>query len=158
LQLALSSQAQSIACFWPFDGEPDIQPVYQRLLADGFELALPVISGDDKHGMQFHAWRADTKLVENRFGIAEPAGTDRMPIAGFDLLIMPLVAYDRLGNRLGMGLGYYDRHLELIRDSASPLRVGLAYSLQEIEPIGKNTWDIPLHGVVNEHGWFTFVG
>jgi 5-formyltetrahydrofolate cyclo-ligase len=71
---------------------------------------------------------------------------------------MPLVGYDMSGNRIGMGAGYYDRHLELLRDSTAPLRVGIAYSLQEIAPIEKNKWDIPLHGVVNEHGWFTFTG
>jgi 5-formyltetrahydrofolate cyclo-ligase len=71
---------------------------------------------------------------------------------------MPLVGYDRFGNRLGMGCGYYDRCLESLRDLAAPLRVGIAYSLQEIDPLDKNTWDIPLHGVVNERGWFTFVG
>ena len=71
------------------------------------------------------------------------------------MLLIPLVAYDCNGNRLGMGSGYYDRHLESIRDQPAPLRVGIAYSLQKIDPIEENDWDIPLHGVVNEHGWFT---
>ena len=75
-----------------------------------------------------------------------------------DMLLMPLVGYDRFGNRLGMGAGYYDRCLESLSDLATPLRVGIAYSLQEIDPVAKNKWDIPLHGLVNEHGWFTFVG
>jgi len=55
-----------------------------------------------------------------------------------------------------MGSGYYDRCLESLRDSSAPLRVGIAYSLQEIEPLDVNEWDIPLHGIVNERGWFTF--
>ncbi len=50
------------------------------------------------------------------------------------MLIMPLVGYDRFGNRLGMGAGYYDRCLEPLRDSSAPLRVGIAYSLQEVTP------------------------
>ena len=57
-----------------------------------------------------------------------------------------------------LGAGYYDRCLEPLRDLPTPLRVGIAYSLQEIDPIIENKWDIPIHGVVNEHGWFTFVG
>jgi 5-formyltetrahydrofolate cyclo-ligase len=69
---------------------------------------------------------------------------------------MPLVGYDHLGNRLGIGSGYYDRHLESMRNSPLPLRIGIAYGFQEIEPLKQNDWDIPMHGVVNENGWFTF--
>ena len=72
------------------------------------------------------------------------------------MLLIPLVAYDQFGNRLGMGAGYYDRHLEPLRDVRTPLRIGIAYSLQELERIKKNDWDIPLHGVINENGWFEF--
>jgi len=67
-----------------------------------------------------------------------------------------LVAYDLQGNRLGMGAGYYDRELESLRDSTTPLRIGIAYSLQEVSLLPKDDWDISLHGVVNESGWFTF--
>ncbi len=157
LQLVRSRKARSIACYWPFNGEPDITPVYGQLLADGCELALPVISGNNDHGMCFHAWRRDSKLVKNRYGILEPQGNAVIPVSRLDLLIMPLVGYDRFGNRLGMGSGYYDRYLESPGSRSSPLRAGIGYSLQEIDPLDKNKWDIPLHGVVNEHGWFTFV-
>jgi len=143
--------------YWPFNGEPDITPLYRQLMAKDHEFALPVISGNDEYTMKFHSWRADTVLVKNSYGILEPQGTAPVPLSGVDLLIMPLVAYDRLGNRLGMGAGYYDRHLESLRKSDKPLRIGVAYSLQELDLIEKNSWDIPLHGVVNEHGWFTFV-
>jgi 5-formyltetrahydrofolate cyclo-ligase len=108
--------------------------------------------------MNFCSWRQKTNLVKNRYGICEPEKSILLPVSDFDMLIIPLVGYDRFGNRLGMGAGYYDRHLELLRHSNTPLRVGIAYSLQQIDPIEKNSWDIPLHGVVNEHGWFTFVG
>jgi 5-formyltetrahydrofolate cyclo-ligase len=156
LQLVQTREARSIACYWPFNGEPDITPVYGKLVADGCELALPVISGNNDNGMRFHAWRQDSELVKNRYGIPEPLGAATIPVSRFDLLIIPLVGYDCFGNRLGMGSGYYDRYLESSGDSASPLRAGVAYSLQEIDLLDKNRWDIPLHGVVNEHGWFTF--
>jgi len=157
LQLVKSRRAGSIACHWPFNGEPDITPLYERWLTDGHKLALPVISGNDDHAMKFHAWNANTTLSGNRYGILEPQVSELIPLNGFDMLLMPLVGYDQYGNRLGMGSGYYDRHLESLRDSRTPLRVGIAYSLQKIDPLDKNNWDIPLHGIVNEHGWFTFV-
>jgi len=158
LRLVKSLGAGSVACYWPYNGEPDIKPVYEQLIADGCELALPVISENNDNAMRFHAWRQDTDLEKNRYGIFEPQDTAAIPLTRFDILIMPLVGYDRFGNRLGMGCGYYDRYLESLRDLATPLRAGIAYSLQEIDRLDKNTWDIPLHGVVNERGWFTFVG
>ena len=158
LGLVMEQKSQLIACYWPFNGEPDIMPVCWQLMANGCELALPVVSGKDDHLMNFYSWRQKTNLVKNRYGICEPDKSTLLTVSDFDMLIIPLVGYDRFGNRLGMGAGYYDRHLELLRQSDTPLRVGVAYSLQEIDPIKKNSWDIPLHGIVNEHGWFTFNG
>lgn len=158
VHLVNSLNVRSIACYWPFNGEPDITPACRQLITDGYKLALPVISGNNNHAMKFHTWRTDTELVKNSYGILEPKGSASLPPSSFDMLIMPLVGYDRQGNRLGMGSGYYDRHLEPLRDMATPLRVGIAYSLQEIDRIEKNKWDVPLHGVVNECGWFTFAG
>jgi 5-formyltetrahydrofolate cyclo-ligase len=80
-----------------------------------------------------------------------------MPVSDFDMLLIPMVGYDKSGNRIGMGAGYYDRHLESIRELGTPVRVGVAYSSQEINSIKQNQWDIPLHGVVNENGWISFV-
>ena len=126
-------------------------------MADGCELALPVISGSNDRLMSFHSWQADTRLVKSRYGIFEPLETAAIPVSSLDIILMPLVGYDRFGNRLGVGAGYYDRCLENLRDQDKPLRTGIAYSLQEIGSIDKNSWDISLHGVVNEHGCFTFV-
>ena len=157
-QLVTARKARSIACYWPFNGEPDILPLCQQLMANDHLLALPVVADKTDNLMTFHAWDENSTLVKNRYGICEPVQSASVPVTSFDLLLMPLVGYDMSGNRIGMGAGYYDRHLEQLRDSTAPLRVGIAYSLQEIAPIEKNKWDIPLHGVVNEHGWFTFTG
>lgn len=157
LQLVKSRQARSIACYWPFNGEPDIAPLYRQLMSEGHQLALPVVSGNDDHAMKFYPWRQDETLTPNRYGIFEPPQSTPVPLTSFDMLIMPLVGYDMQGNRMGMGSGYYDRHLEPLRNLRNPLRVGVAYSLQEVSMLDQNKWDIPLHGVVNERGWFTFV-
>lgn len=148
---------KSIACFWPFDGEPDITPVYQRLMSEGCKLALPVISKENGHTMSFHSWTEGAKLGKNRYGIPEPGETSPISISKLDMLLMPLVGYDHFGNRIGMGAGYYDRCLEPLRDLATPLRIGIAYTIQKTGPIIADPWDISLHGIVNERGWFTFV-
>ena len=147
---------RSIAAYWPFNGEPDITPLFEPWMAAGCELALPVVSGDDDHTMRFHAWRLNMELTANRYGIFEPLGAPVVELAHCDLLLMPLVAYDAAGNRLGMGKGYYDRHLERLLEEPSPLRVGIAYSLQQLGALDANPWDVPLHGLVNERGCFTF--
>ena len=155
LQLVVSRDAGSIACYRSFNGEPDITPACKHLIRNGCELALPVISETNDFSMEFHPWQSDTSLVRNWYGIDEPHNSTPMSISSFDVLIMPLVGYDLHGNRIGMGAGYYDRHLESLRDAPTPLRVGIAYSLQEVDPIRENSWDIPLHAVVNELGCFT---
>jgi len=157
LALIEARSISSLAAFWPFDGEPDMIPLYQQLLDQGIKIALPKIAANGI-SMEFHAWQADLELEKNRFGIPEPGKTEKISLSTCPLLIMPLVGYDHLGNRLGVGSGYYDRRLESLRDSPLPLRIGIAYSLQEVEPLKQNDWDIPLHGVVNENGWFTFTG
>lgn len=147
---------KSVAAFWPIDGEPDIIPLCKKLLGRKTKIALPIVSGDNDHTMKFHLWQADTVLRNNRYGICEPQGSAQVDLADFDLLLMPLVAWDRHGNRIGMGSGYYDRHLEKFRNSHSPLRLGIGYSMQELDRIKKNDWDIPLHAIANEHGCLTF--
>jgi len=156
LQAIRSQSVSAIACYWPFDGEPDLLPLCKQLMNDDCKIALPVVSGHNDCSMNFYRWDAGTPLRQNKYGISEPPKTVSMPLAGFDMLLMPLVAYDNTGNRMGMGSGYYDRHLESLRDKQRPLRIGIAYSLQEVDPISRNDWDIPLHGLVNEHGWIAF--
>jgi len=158
LELVKSRRTGTIAGYWAFNGEPDITPPCRQLMTQGCRLALPVLKGENGYDMDFHAWREDTVLAANRYGILEPRSTEPLPVAGFDMLLMPLVGYDRSGNRLGMGAGYYDRCLASIRDLDTPLRVGVAYSLQETAAVDGEEWDIPLHGVLNEHGWFAFDG
>jgi 5-formyltetrahydrofolate cyclo-ligase len=150
--------AGSVAAFWPFDGEPDLVPLLRQLADDGIELALPVVAPGRGGGMTFHDWRPGTAMLESGYGIPEPQGTPVRPARELDLIIMPLAAFDRRGNRLGMGAGYYDRYLATGRDSVTPLRTGVAYSLQEAEHIEPDPWDVPLHGVVTEKGWLEFGG
>lgn len=155
LTLIESKAISSLAAYWPFDGEPDIIPLCRQLLDRGIGVALPKIASSDI-SMEFHAWRPDQVLEKNRLGIPEPVNAEKISLTDCPLLIMPLVAYDHRGNRLGVGAGYYDRHLESMRHSPAPLRIGIAYSLQETERLDNNDWDVPLHGVITENGRFMF--
>ena len=156
LQVINSQAVKTLACYWPFDGEPDLLPLCEQLMTGDYEVALPVISASDDYRMDFYPWNHRTALRENQYGISEPQKTISMPLSGFDMLLIPLVAYDKTGSRMGMGSGYYDRKLASSKDLRQPLRVGVAYSSQEVDLIHKNKWDIPLHAVVTEHGWVSF--
>jgi 5-formyltetrahydrofolate cyclo-ligase len=157
LGLIDDQHVQSVAAYCAFDGEPDLVSVCRKLINDARIVALPVVSEDSNGVMEFHRWNIDTPLSSNQYGINEPPKSTPMPVSDFDMLLIPMVGYDKSGNRIGMGAGYYDRHLESIRELGTPVRVGVAYSSQEINSIKQNQWDIPLHGVVNENGWTSFI-
>lgn len=94
-------------------------------------------------------------LITNRFGIDEPDTPLHQTTRsyGLDLVLMPLVAFDIEGNRLGMGKGYYDRTLKFLhlrRHWRKPRLVGIAYELQKFEQLPKQAWDIPLDAIVTE--------
>ncbi len=98
------------------------------------------------------------KLATNRYGIAEPDGTQDVQPADIDLVLVPLVGWDRAGGRLGMGAGFYDRLFQPFAGLEKPLRIGVAYDLQQLPGVPRDPWDIPLHGVLTENGWFTCEG
>ena len=138
------------------DGELSTAPVMARLLETRKRLALPVVG---RHGtMRFYRFRRGTPLIANRFGIFEPAPGARYvsPLA-VDVLLVPLVAFDGNGVRLGMGAGYYDRFLGRIPPVMRPRLVGLAHEVQRSpEALPRAAWDVPLDGVLTEAGWQTF--
>ena len=116
---------------------------------------LPIIGLPNVNHLWFAPYRKHDALVINRFGIGEPD----MPLHettrtfGLDLILMPLVAFDINGNRLGMGKGYYDRTLQFLhlrRHWRKPRLVGIAYELQKFEQLPQQPWDIPLNAIVTE--------
>lgn len=150
-------RAQRIAFYLASDGEISTRAVLRYCQQRGKRCYLPVVHPSHKQpSMRFHRHRPGQTLRNNRFEIAEPNGLRQRPIApeNLDIVLLPLVAFDRRGNRLGMGGGFYDRALAFTqRRSArrnSPLLIGLAHRQQELERLPNQHWDIPLHWIATD--------
>lgn len=91
-----------------------------------------------------------TELVQHRYGLLEPNATcPIVPISQLQLIIVPGIAFDTNGYRLGYGKGFYDRFLAKCPDA---VRVGLAYQMQIVEDTSPQTWDVPVHYIFTEKG------
>ena len=145
-----------VAAYMAFDGEPDLTPALTWLHGKGATLALPVVQdAPGKPIITFRRWSPGEELVANRFGIAEPAITADIRTTDIDLVLLPLVGWDRTGGRLGMGASFYDRLFQPFAALERPVRMGVGYELQRVSRIPGEPWDIRLHSVLTENGWFT---
>lgn len=141
--------ARNIGLYAAADGEVDLAPLTLALHRMGKRLALPVI--EPAGSMRFYRYRPGDRTVRNRYNISEPASA-ASPSGPLELLLVPLVAFDAEGNRLGMGAGYYDRYA-----ARHPCRlVGVAHDCQRATALPVAPWDQPLHGVVTESGFVSF--
>ncbi len=148
-------RTRRIAAYLAIDGEPDLHPLLSHLHLLGKTLALPVVQAGNR--MSFSAYRPDAPLSLNRFGIQEPtAKAAKVHALTLDLALMPLVAFDRQGNRLGMGGGFYDRCFGLQPRSLRPLLVGVAHRMQQVQALRPAPWDVPLDAILTEAGWQAF--
>lgn len=156
VEYARAAHLSDIAAFLAFDGEPDLSPALQELGDSGVTLALPVINViSGRNSISFHQWTRDCELRPNRFGILEPVGTAEIPLIRFDAVLIPLVGWDRGGGRLGMGGSFYDRAFQPFSQSPRPVRMGVGYEKQECGQVPLDPWDIRLHAMLTEKGWFT---
>lgn len=153
--------SRRIAVYLPNDGEIATHPVMTRLWAMGKECFLPMLSRLRHDRLWFAPYLPDTALAGNRFGIPEPVVPARAWVRAqeLDLILMPLVAFDSQGNRLGMGGGYYDKSLAFLRHRQAwrkPHLIGLAHDFQQVPRLEAFPWDIPLHAVVTDRGAHLF--
>ncbi len=152
---SLFRNGRTLAIYLPNDGEVDLTPVAHAAWSTGKQCFLPVLSPLYHNRLWFAPYKPDTPLVDNRFGIPEPdANWNAMrPIWSLDLLLMPLVAFDLQGNRLGMGGGFYDRTLAYLSHRGTwrkPHLIGTAFELQRFAALPNEPWDVPLEGVITE--------
>jgi len=132
----------------PFRGELDVRPALALLAARGHSLCLPVIEAPD-NPLYFRRWRESDVLEQGRYGIPiPPAGA---PVFRPEVLLVPLVAFDRTGHRLGYGAGYYDRTIERLRAlNPQTLVVGAAFALQEVSALPAAAHDQRLDMIISE--------
>jgi 5-formyltetrahydrofolate cyclo-ligase len=147
-----------IAAYVPFDGEIDPGPLLDRLRGMGMQIYLPAVH-DNR--LRFFPDDIATPYCSNRFGIPEPDVAPRKacPVIGLGLVLVPLVAVDSQGTRLGMGAGYYDRTFGFRsrrRHWQRPLLIGAAFEFQRIDKLTRNAWDVPLDGLATERGFVRF--
>ena len=150
----LFRDAKNIAAYIANDGEIDPSLILNIAANAGMRCFLPVLDPLTRNSLCFIKYDQNTLLVRNRYGIPEPIFNRQMEFdpKRLDLILMPLVGFDRTGSRIGMGGGYYDRTLafEGGDQAPQPTLVGLAHSTQEIDFVYRETWDIPLNFIVTE--------
>jgi len=156
LEHAARERPGVVAAFLAFDGEPDLAPALSQLERQGVRLALPVVrDAPVRPDICFRQWSAGSEMRPNRYGIQEPVGTLEIHLDEIDLALIPMVAWDPFGGRLGMGASFYDRLFQPLADQLRPVRMGVAYQLQKVARIPLDPWDIRLHSVLTEVGRFT---
>lgn len=147
LERAFAARAAGILAFcWPIRGEFDARPLVGRLLAAGWRAAIPTVT-ELAAPMRFRAWAPGTPMSVDPFGIPVPADADEVTP---DLVLLPLVAFDEAGFRLGYGGGYFDRTLAaMVR---RPLAWGVGFEAALIADLDPQAHDIPLDAVITERG------
>ena len=149
LNLIEQRHAQNIALYFSFDGEISTTSLINALLAQHKNVYLPVLHPFVKGHLLFLRYLPDTPMVKNQFGIWEPKLNVQnvLPLNELDILFTPLVAFDKQGNRLGMGGGFYDRTLQNWQQK-SFIPVGLAHQCQQVERLPIEHWDVPLFDIL----------
>lgn len=138
-----------VSGYWPFRSEIDPRPLMARFARAGWRVALPVTPARGMEApLTFRLWDPAAEMTTHSFGMSEPhPGAEAVRP---DVVLVPLLAFDRAGHRLGYGAGHYDRTLERLR-AAGPVRaVGLAYAGQEVDALPAEPHDQPLDAILTE--------
>lgn len=136
-----------VAGYWPIRDEIDCRGVLTRLMDGGQPVCLPVVRGPAKP-LEMRLWAVGAPLFPSGFGALAPAAG--APLVDPDYVLIPLLAFDGRGTRLGYGGGYYDRTLAGL--SRRPVVIGCAFSAQELPAIPRGPHDVPIDYVATEAG------
>ena len=134
---------KTIGGYYPYNYEIDILKILEKFEKKNFIVTLPKIKKNSQ--MNFFQWSTNDPLVINKFGIPEPISE---MVKYPDVLLVPLVAFDKSFNRIGYGGGFYDRYIKKIRNQKKVLTIGFAYSFQKVKEIPINNYDIKLDFII----------
>jgi 5-formyltetrahydrofolate cyclo-ligase len=136
-----------VSGFMPLKSEINPLPLMKALAEAGAQLALPVVAGRGKP-LIMRKWQWGAPLVPGVWGIREPAS--EAPQVDPDILLVPLLAFDRAGYRIGYGAGYYDLTITQLRAKKPVTAIGIAFAAQEVAHVPRTSFDAPLDLVLTE--------
>jgi 5-formyltetrahydrofolate cyclo-ligase len=144
---------QRVAGYWAIAGELPLHVAVGALTSRGQRYYLPVLQPQRR--LRFAPWHARADLQPNRFGIPEPqcSAADVLDPAEIELVLVPMLGFDRRGHRLGTGAGYYDRSFAFLQARSRPtppILVGIGYSFAEHPMLPAEAWDIQMDFVATE--------
>ncbi|HSD70928.1 MAG TPA: 5-formyltetrahydrofolate cyclo-ligase [Woeseiaceae bacterium] len=150
-RLPIFVRSRLVACYLSIGCEVDTSAIILR----AWRMKKRIFVPDTRHGarMTFREIRPDSEYSNGPFGIQEPTGGLVMEAGMFDLVIVPVVAFDSANRRIGMGGGFYDRTFSFLRHRRiflKPKLVGVAFARQRVDQIAPNPWDIRLFRVITE--------
>ncbi len=142
-------KSRHIAAYIAILGEISVEPIIRAGSATGKIFYLPVLRDD---AMFFAPWNPGTALIKKKFGLLEPDCQESEFVSPqeLDLVLTPLVVFDKQCNRIGQGGGFYDRTFEFTRTVDKPILIGVAHDNQREPALSPQQWDIPLHKIVTE--------
>ena len=143
-----------VSGFWPIKDEIDIQPLMDALFDEGCQMALPVVQGRGQR-LLFRAWRPGDPLEAGVFGTLQPSAQSE--IMEPDALLVPLLACDGEGWRLGYGGGFYDRTLEYLRKRRQVAAIGVGFDLQLVAEVPHSADDQRLDWLLTDRRACAFV-
>jgi len=147
-RLLLPRPAGIIAYCWPIRAEVDCRPLVQQLMVKGWRAAMPVVVAPAAP-MEFRVWSPQAPMTTDPHGIPIPdTSLSQTP----DVLLLPLVAFDAAGYRLGYGGGYFDRTIASLASATPPLTIGVGFAASAVTTIHPGPHDIPPDWIVTELG------
>ena len=146
-EIPMPSRDAVVSGYHPTGSELDPRPLLAMLRSQGHEIALPVVL-ERGAPLIFRAWREGNAMSEGAFGVREPLpeASEVKP----DVLLVPMLAFDRRGFRLGYGGGFFDRTLASLRQDGAPIAIGIAFAAQEVDRVPVAEYDQPLNWIITE--------